>query len=286
MSNPKISVIIPTYNVEKYIERCVESVLGNTFKDFEVIIVNDGSLDGTYSILEKLAGKDERIRIFHKSNSGVSDARNLGMKKARGEYFTFIDGDDYVNERYLEKLYEQAVKNQAKLVITEWYRYNEKNNLCYYHVLDNDIRVEKLDQDTLLDKSYKLTFTISCAKLYHRSLFENVSFPSGSYYEDSYIMNKIYLQVPFAIYLVDNLYCYRITEGSIMESQHSIKKIEDQLKALEEVLIDLLLAKKDTKIHEKVYESVLVAEKKFLLEHGLEYEKVFEKINFRLRFFE
>ena len=136
MGSPKISVIIPAYNVERYIKQCVETVLYNSFKDFEIIVVNDGSTDGTYTILKKLVTEDERIRVFTTSNKGLSAARNFGIRQARGEYFTFVDGDDYVNEYYLEKLYQQVLDYDARLVITEHYRYQEENNMCYYYFLN------------------------------------------------------------------------------------------------------------------------------------------------------
>lgn len=286
METPRISVIIPAYNVERYIRICVETILSNTFKDFEIIIVNDGSTDFTYSILQSLADIDERVRIFNQSNLGPGEARNFGMKKARGEYFTFVDGDDYVNEYYLEKLYQQVLDYDAKLVITEYYRYQEKNNMCYFHVFETDYRIEKIEQKELINRSNELVFTIGCAKLFHRSLFDDVTFPKGMYYEDSWIINKLYLQVPFAIFVVENLYCYRLTDNSIVGSDLSVKKIEDNLKSIEEGLLDLLVSNNDVSKQMAVYQTMLASHRDYLVERGLHHENVYKKIIFRLSIME
>jgi glycosyltransferase involved in cell wall biosynthesis len=114
---PKISIIIPVYNVEKYLAECVDSVLAQTFTDFECILIDDGSLDRSPSICDEYAEKDCRIKVIHKKNGGVSSARNAGLDIAQGEWIVFIDSDDWVDERYLECLYGNAVKNDADVSI-------------------------------------------------------------------------------------------------------------------------------------------------------------------------
>lgn len=115
---PKISVIVPIYNVENYLQRCVDSILSQSFIDFELLLINDGSPDNSGKICDEYAEKDNRVRVFHKPNGGVSSARNLGLDNARGEWVTFIDSDDYVEVDYLKELIDAQQKNQVDYVVT------------------------------------------------------------------------------------------------------------------------------------------------------------------------
>jgi len=128
MHSPAISVIVPVYNVEVYLERCIRSLVGQSFRDFEMIFVDDGSTDGSPAILDKWGGEDSRIRVFHKENGGVSSAREYGLERARGEYLIHCDPDDYVDEKFLEAPYRKAVESGADMVICDfvWERKNEE----------------------------------------------------------------------------------------------------------------------------------------------------------------
>lgn len=114
---PKVSIIIPVYNNEKYVEKCIRSVMNQTFRDLEILVIDDGSTDKSGEILDHLAAEDKRIRLFHQENSGVAAARNKGLDSATGEYLTFVDGDDYITPEYIEKLHTCAVEKGAKMVI-------------------------------------------------------------------------------------------------------------------------------------------------------------------------
>ena len=118
MYTPKSSVIVPVYNVEIYLPRCIDSILSQSFTDFELILVDDGSPDNCGKICDEYALKDSRVRVFHKSNGGVSSARNLGLDNVRGEWVTFIDSDDYVEVDYLKELIDAQQKNQVDYVVT------------------------------------------------------------------------------------------------------------------------------------------------------------------------
>lgn len=115
--NPKISVIVPVYNVEKYLHRCIDSILAQTFTDFELLLIDDGSTDGSGAICDEYATKDNRVRVFHKENGGVSSARNLGLDNMRGGYLTFVDSDDWVDSTYLGELIEYS---DADLVVSDF----------------------------------------------------------------------------------------------------------------------------------------------------------------------
>ncbi|MBR3628081.1 MAG: glycosyltransferase family 2 protein [Elusimicrobia bacterium] len=125
---PKISVIVPTYNVEKYLSQCLDSILNQTFKDFECICINDGSTDNSLSILQKYASKDNRIKIINQENKGLSGARNAALKIVTGKYITFVDSDDFVSSDYLEKLINLAEKENSDIVYCRHKMYYSLDN--------------------------------------------------------------------------------------------------------------------------------------------------------------
>ena len=128
MNNPKISVIVPVYNVERYLRKCLDSIIAQTFSDWECICVDDGSPDNSGKILDEYAAKDKRFVIIHKENGGVSSARNAGLDMARGEYITFCDSDDWIEKETYEVAYMNAKKNNADIV-TWQYQINDENKL-------------------------------------------------------------------------------------------------------------------------------------------------------------
>ncbi len=139
---PTLSIIIPIYNAEKYIRRCIDSILSQTYSDFELILVNDGSKDNSGSICEEYAQKDSRVRVFHNSNKGVSYSRNYGINKARGEWIGFVDADDWLNEDMYAEMLNEANAGDAELVMTEFYRVErEKINYASIPVGELDVKM-------------------------------------------------------------------------------------------------------------------------------------------------
>ncbi|HDT8053597.1 TPA: glycosyltransferase, partial [Enterococcus faecalis] len=138
---PKISIIVPVYNVEKYLEKCVRSILAQTFTDFELILVDDGSPDSSGAMCDQFAEQDQRVKVIHKENGGLSDARNAGIEIATGEYLGFVDSDDYIADDMYELLYTNIVKEDADL------------SICgIYDVYEGKEPVEKQQQYIVLDK--------------------------------------------------------------------------------------------------------------------------------------
>ena len=129
MKKVKISVIVPIYNVEKWLSKCINSILAQNFKDFELILINDGSTDNSEKICYKFLDHDNRVKYFYKKNGGLSSARNLGIKKATGKYIVFIDSDDYVDKNYLQYLYESVSKNNSQVAICNFNLVDEKGNI-------------------------------------------------------------------------------------------------------------------------------------------------------------
>lgn len=174
----KVSIIIPVYNSEKYVEKCIRSIMNQTFRDLDIVIVNDGSTDGSGEILERLATEDKRIRLFHQENGGVAVARNRGLEAATGEYLTFVDGDDYIAEDYIERLYDYSVEKGAEMVICGLTYVDEEGN-CLGKVIPGEYRRFEHEE---------WTFRISavCSHFYQSNLWEryNIRFQPGERGED------------------------------------------------------------------------------------------------------
>ena len=207
----KISVIVPVYNVENYLIKCLESLVYQTLKDIELICVNDGSTDGSLAILEDYQKKFSQVKVYTKSNGGLSDARNYGLKHAVGEYIAFVDSDDYVNLNMFEILYEAIKQAEADLCIAqikEVYPNYEKE------LVDHNETYPLLGHPTVWNKLYKHEWI----KKYQ------IEFPVGLWYEDNVFTYKYLLNHPKIVYVNDFLYYYRKDRtGSIMSSQTNPK---------------------------------------------------------------
>ena len=127
-NRPIISIIVPVYNVESYLERCIESILNQSFKEFELILVNDGSTDSCKDICNEYKTKDKRIKVIHKENGGLSSARNAGLDIARGKYIGFVDSDDFINKDMYKTLFNTIQDNNSDMIICDYYKVNEENN--------------------------------------------------------------------------------------------------------------------------------------------------------------
>ena len=198
MSNPKISVIIPVYNAESTLRRCVDSVLAQTFTDFECLLINDGSKDRSGEICDEYAARDSRIRVFHKENGGVSSARNVGLDNATGEWIAFVDSDDWVGEKYLESFSEYL---DADLIIGGYMRVknNEILNDNYWDFIPEGLYYSR---EKFLESNLSLrVFRVPWAKLFKRSIAENLKFDikirvgEDSIYVMEYLSNITSLRV-------------------------------------------------------------------------------------------
>ena len=189
--NPLISLVIPVYNVEKYLRKCLDSVLAQTYDNFEAILVDDGSTDSSGKICDEYAEKDNRIIVYHKPNGGLSDARNYGVEQCNGDLVSFIDSDDYVTVDYVEYLYSLIEKYDADMSIGQFVRINEGDT---FTINKNDKK-----EDTVIDPEQALKkiclgdqiSTVAIAKLYKKSILLSNKFPFGAYYEDVAIMYKL-----------------------------------------------------------------------------------------------
>lgn len=202
-----ISVIIPVYNVEKYLRECIESVLKQIYKDFEVILIDDGSTDSCPSICDEYSKKDNRVRVFHKDNGGLSDARNVGIENAKGKYLSFVDSDDVVDEDFLSTFVEQAKKENADIVVCNAQPFfNEigigKSNEYVKTVYTDYKKFQLILNNTKVNDYYM-------NKFYKKNLFDNFKLPIGLLWEDVYTMHLLFEKANKVVYVDKKLYNHR-----------------------------------------------------------------------------
>ena len=220
----KITVIVPVYNVENYLNKCLDSLINQTYKNLEIIVINDGSTDNSGEICQEYAQKDNRIIYVEQENGGLSDARNAGLERMTGSYVTFVDSDDWVEPNYVEVLNNKLIGYQADIAIGNYYSYNEDEAMYYFHV-NSESYYEKLYDnisifENLYDAKQMKSFSLisACGKLYKAELFDYIRFDKGKLGEDGYINQKLYLLVQKVIYINQGLYAYRQRSGSITKT--------------------------------------------------------------------
>ena len=194
---PVISVIVPVYNAEKYINRCIESILNQTFKDFELIIVDDGSKDNSGNICEEYARRDERIKVIHQENKGQASARNRGVLNAAGEWITFVDADDMIQSQMLEYLYRAVKSNNVKMAVCKLMENNECTDNFFLSqkysctpIIINENKLLQWCTAANVDIVDKYIYWIVCAKLIHKSIVNTFVFEEGRIYEDNAVVFK------------------------------------------------------------------------------------------------
>ncbi|MFD0829839.1 glycosyltransferase family 2 protein [Neobacillus sp. M.A.Huq-85] len=232
--NPKVSIIVPIYKVEKYLSRCIESILEQTYTNLEIILVDDGSPDQCGEIAEQFAEKDNRIVVFHKENGGLSDARNFGMQFTTGEYTMFVDSDDWLEESMVENMVFTSKKYNADVVQSAfYYAYNQHllfDNRIYSQndppvVLDN----QSLMRQLVINETVK---NFAWGKLYKTKMIEDLPFKKGVLFEDVFWAHKVMQRVNTFVILNSPLYNYFQRDDSIV-ANYSIRNL-DIIKGLKE----------------------------------------------------
>lgn len=232
----KISVIIPIYNVEKYLAQCLDSVLNQTYRNLEIILVNDGSTDSSPRICDEYAAKDPRIKVIHKSNEGSAAARNDGLKLATGELIGFIDSDDIVADHFYEKLLKSLIDHHADIAECKFIEFenqippnvNSSININTYIDYDTEASI-----GAYLDEQLSV---VVWNKLYRKEVLKDIFFPNGKYIDDIFWSYKVFANSAKTVCIGDVLYFYRRHESSIMGKKYSIKRL-DALQAWEEMII-------------------------------------------------
>lgn len=223
----KLSIIVPVYMVEPYLRRCIDSILSQTFTDFELILVDDGSPDNCPSICDEYAKIDSRVVVIHKKNGGLSDARNAGLDIARGEYIGFVDSDDFIHPQMYEIMFHFADRLSADMVSCDFYRFLEGEKINIREISVDDIDFVCMNKSLLLasfypENCYRINATV-CNKLYKSKVFKKIRFPVGLYYEDSYIFLNTIEVCERIVTLPEPLYYYLQRDGSIMHSEYTPK---------------------------------------------------------------
>ncbi|MBQ1689161.1 MAG: glycosyltransferase family 2 protein [Lachnospiraceae bacterium] len=230
MMEDKISIIVPVYKVENFVERCIKSVLNQTYTNWEMIMVEDGSPDGSGAICDSYAEKDSRIHVIHKENQGVAAARNTGLQMAKGTYIAFVDSDDYVHPDYLKVMMELQKETDALLSIVGFHLSHDSQ------LQDCKPRgnAQKLTSAQMIEMQLNNQQLCSpWSKLYHRSIFEQLSYPEGDIYEDLMVAIQIFdLAKDRIVYQDVPLYYYFQESESITRCDFHYGKL-DELKALE-----------------------------------------------------
>lgn len=215
---PLVSIIIPIYNVEQYLRRCLNSIAEQTYTNIEIILIDDGSSDGSLKICNEYADKDSRFTVIHKENGGLSSARNVGLSTCNGEYISFVDSDDWVSINYIKNLLKIIHLNKADIAIAENIKTFGQLHLPHKQVtLTTFSSKEALRQLFCQNQS---AFIISCGKLYKKELFSNLRFPIGKYHEDEFTTYKLFYNSKKIVYTSEILYYYYQREGSIAHSSH------------------------------------------------------------------
>ncbi|HEL1969404.1 glycosyltransferase family 2 protein [Streptococcus suis] len=253
MVNDLVSVIIPIFNVENYLRKCLESVRNQSYQNLEIILVNDGSQDSSGAICDEYCKKDSRVKCIHKKNGGLSDARNAGIEVATGEYLCFIDSDDSIHKQYVEILLRSLKKYDADIAVCNFQRVQE-NEITFEQEIDlSEICVNALNQDeswfALYDDKLKFQYTTVWSKLYKRYIFTALHFPVGRLNEDSATAHQIIGLIGKSIYVDAVLYYYLIRTGSIMNSNI---KTDDGVKAIED-RISYFMSQGKQRLLEKTY---------------------------------
>lgn len=244
-----ISVIVPVYNVEDYLMRCVDSLTGQTYKNIEIILVDDGSTDRSGDMCDYYEKEDNRIRVIHQENGGQSKARNKALDIAKGEYYCFVDSDDYVANDYVEKLYKALKDNDADMSYCDFIKFTGESADGAFDKVEESTIITKTSTELLkiMHLEPDELYVVVWGKLFKKELFEGIRFPEGRICEDLAILYKLYKRVNKAISISDILYYY--FRNNVNSSTYSINEkfykdvfltLEEEIEFFKNENIDLL----------------------------------------------
>lgn len=231
-TTPAISVIVPVYNTERYLRRCIDSILAQTFTDFELLLIDDGSTDTSPAICDEYAQRDPRVRVFHKPNGGVSSARNLGLDNALGEWISFVDADDWVDDAYFEKLIKKSISQKADIVFCDSYFEYPDKQLIHQHY-----NWEKQGDEGLAE-FITSTWTCIWGSIQKRSLYviHNLQSPPNiCYCEDFHLVVRLCYYASIIAKVSEPLYHYRQQASSVMHNLNQ-KTQNDEIQAYSEII--------------------------------------------------
>ena len=259
-----ISIVIPVYNVKKYLSKCIDSVISQTYSNIEIILVDDGSNDGCSEMCDKYKKNDNRVIVIHKENGGLSDARNVGIKIARGEYITFIDSDDFIEKNYIEYLYSLINENNSDLAICEYKYITEKNQIL--NKFDDNGCVNVFSRkEALIELCNEKMFSNSAwGKLYLTKCFCDIEYPKGKLFEDIPTTYKLFAKCNSIVFGKKALYNYLYRNDAISKQKFSLNRL-DSITFVEEMT---------NYINEQYPDSISICKKRKFVEYVYVYKSL------------
>ena len=248
--NELISVIVPIYNVDKYLERCIDSIINQTYKNLEIILVDDGSTDDCPRICDEYQKKDSRIKVIHKENGGLSDTRNKGIDIAKGKYYGFIDSDDYIDADMYAILYKNIVETHSDIAVCGRYiDYEDGNTKKMTNENRSNILMDRIEALKKLN-NYSDFDMSACDKLYSAKLWKDIRYPYGKICEDYYTTYKLFDKSNKVVFVPKALYHYFQRNNSLSRNkkitEHYINGSIDQLEYFEKNIPELLYVAKSS----------------------------------------
>lgn len=229
MDNILLSIIVPVYNVERYLRRCLESIINQTYSNLEIILVDDGSTDNSGNICDEFAEKDSRITVIHKKNEGVSVARNIGLDIAKGDYIGLVDSDDYIKVDMYKKLLELITASDSDMAVCNFSYVDENGNLLEERNLSSPIKDEYLDVDRYIkrwhgDRGWYYVTPVN--RLYKKRVFDDLRYPVGIRFEDEFIMHHLVYRCSHIICTKECLYFYVQRSDSFMRKKENFSLMD------------------------------------------------------------
>ena len=273
VENELISIIVPIYNVENYLRMCLDSIQNQTYKNFECLLINDGSPDNSAKICREYVAKASRFRYFEKENEGLSSARNYGIDRAEGSFITFVDSDDWLESTCLEILSEKKNQYDADIVVSCYCIYDEEKEtylfFTYGEEYDKVYSSKELLEILPVLEGETLSLQTSWGILFKKELFDHVSFPVGKLNEDIATNYKCYIQAEKIVYTHKNTYCYRLRNTSISHESFTAKMMRDDHDARIARIALLALKGYDISHYLTQHKQYLKAWHRMALENGL-----------------
>ena len=222
---PTLSVVVPIYNVEKYLKQCLNSLVNQTLSNIEIILVNDGSTDNSEAICQSYAEQDSRIKLFSKPNGGLSDARNFGLQKVTSPVVGFVDSDDYVDLDMFQVLMELKLRSNAEIAVGGVKMVSNDGEEYMVRAVEGEIIADRHDAMEELLKSKRITNSV-CNKIFDITLFDQISFPVGKLYEDEYVTYKLFDRANKVAMTNEVSYYYRSSPNSITHKPFSEREFD------------------------------------------------------------
>ena len=247
MNTPKISILVPVYNVERYIVECLESIINQTYQNLEIILVDDGSTDNSGNFCDEYASKDSRIKVIHQKNQGLATVRNVSVAAATGDYIGFVDSDDFISHDMYKDLVTIAEDKNADIVMCNLGYVDQDGNEIPNYRSAKPISSRELSGIDLVKElcaDYNSTYVVAWNKLYRRNLFEGIRYPDGKINEDEAVIHRISHKCKKIVFTPNAYYFYRQQPTSIMNKGFSLKKLDglsallDRIDFLKENLYD------------------------------------------------